>query len=460
MWKTCESDFNLSRHLIPFMQDVPFYAEISRHIQKRFTMKIPTMAVSFDPKADELVMWVNPTFMKGGTYKDDGGTEYTCEPLSNWEIRGGLTHEFDHLVFGHLNTRRRQPPDKWNVATDLAINSLITKNAGQPRDVEPGQVARPLPRIALIPGQRPWVSETDVEKMTPERKLALEKFSDLIEKMPPLKSSEWYFNRLMEAQKDGSDGGGGKDGMGDIELVLGPMDSHEAWDEVPEEMQEYIEGKIKAVIEKAVRHADSQSDGWGNIPADIREDIRRSVSNVVNWRNVLRQFVGMLVRGQRTTTIKRINKRYPYIHPGTKRGYVAKLLIAIDESGSVGDEMLEMFFAELEQLTKKVDVTLLHFDCSCSITDLYEWKKGTRPKLQRVKTGGTDFDAPTRLANDPKLRGRWDGMLIMTDGQAPAPGPSRIKRGWILGQGCSLNFASDEIQIFLSKERPMSGAWR
>lgn len=453
MWKTIESDWNLSRHLIPFLQDVPFYAEISRHLQKRFTMDIPTLAVSFDPRADELVLWVNPIFMSGGKYQDKKGEWFTCDSLTNWEIRGCLTHEFDHLVFGHLNVRRRDPADKWNVGADLAINSLIYKNAGQPRDIEPGQTARPLPKIALVPGQRPFVAPDEMEKMTPERKLAVEKFSDLIEKFPPLKSSEWYFHKLMEASD--KNGGGG-----DMELVFGPMDSHDGWDEVPEEMQEYIEGRIKAVIEKAVRHADSQSDGWGNIPADIREEIRRSVSQIVNWRAVLRQFVGMLVRGQRTTTIKRINKRYPYIHPGTKRGYVAKLLIAIDESGSVSDDMLEMFFAELESLTKKVDVTLLHFDCSCNMKDLYEWKKGRRPKLNRVKSGGTNFDAPTRLANDPKNRGRWDGMLIMTDGCAPAPGPSRIKRGWVLGQGCTLNFPSNEIQISLSKERPMSGAWR
>ena len=141
---------------------------------------------------------------------------------------------------------------------------------------------------------------------------------------------------------------------------------------------------------------------------------------------------------------------------------MAKLLIAIDESGSVSDDMLEMFFAELESLTKKVDVTLLHFDCSAEMKHLYEWKKGMRPKLERVKMGGTNFSAPTELANDVRNRGRWDGMLIMTDGCASKPCASRLKRGWVLGQGCHLTFEKecDEIQIFLSKERPMSGAWR
>lgn len=461
-WKAIDHEYNFSRHLIPFMQDVPFYAEISRHLQKRYTDSMPTAAVSFDSKSDELVLWVNPYFMGGGKYKTAKGIEVAEEGLSNWETRGVITHEFDHLVFGHLGERRRDPANTDNVAKDLAINSLILDRQGQPRDLLPGEIARALPRIALVPGERPWVDPTKLAEMTPERKKALEHFSDLIEKFPKKKSSEWYFHRLIEDQKKNPDKYP-KNGNGEIEIVLGSMDDHSGWDdeqEISPELQEYIEGRIKSVIEKAVRHADSQSDGWGSIPAELREEIRRSISTVVNWRAVLRQFVGSIVRGHRATTIKRINKRYPYIHPGVKRGYVAKLIIAIDESGSVCDEMLNMFFAELDSLTRNVDITILHFDCHCTVKDLYEWRKGTRPKMNRVRGGGTNFDAPTDFVNDPKNRGRWDGMLIMTDGCAPAPGPSRIKRGWVLGKGCKLNFASEETQIFLTNDARIRGAWR
>lgn len=459
-WKTVEHEYNFSRHLIPFMQDVPFYAEISRHLQKRYTTDIPTAAVSYDPKEDEMVLWVNPYFMGGGTYKDHKGEEVKEDGLTNWETRGVITHEFDHLVYGHLNMRRRDPADDWNIATDLAINSLIVKRQGQPRDIEPGQKARVLPALALVPGVRPYVDPARVEKLSPERKKALEHFSSLIEKFPIEKSSEWYFNKLQEDKKKNPDKYP-KPGPGEVEVVLGSMDDHSGWDEeIPEDMREYIEGKVKSIIEKAVRHADSHSDGWGSIPAELREEIRRSVSTIVNWRAVLRQFVGSIVRGNRTTTIKRINKRYPMIHPGVKRGYTAKLIIAVDESGSVDDGMLNMFFSELDSLTRKVDITLLHFDCYTSVKDMYEWKRGTRPKLNRVRGGGTNFDAPTNFVNDPKNRGKWDGMLIMTDGQAPAPGPSRIKRGWVLGQGCKLAFPSNETQIFLSKDSQVKGAWR
>lgn len=452
-WRTHETDFNIARHLIPFMQDVPFYAEISRHMIKRCSRDLPTAAVSFDPRVDQLVMWFNDVFYAGGSYVDRDGQTVDEDGLHHWEIRGVNTHEFDHIVYGHLDARRMEPSDVDGISKDLAINSLIVQRQGQPRDIEPGQTARVLPRCALVPGQRPWIDPTKRSKLSPERRKAVEHLSDLIESFPPGKASEWYFARIMEDKKKNP-------GMYPPEGILVSLDDHSGWDDVPDEMREYVAGKVKSIIEKAVRHADSHANGWGNIPAELRDEIRRSVSSIVNWRAVLRQFVGSLVRGRRTTSIKRINRRYPYIHPGVKRGYTAKLLIAIDESGSVDDSMLEMFFSELEQLTRKVDVTLLHFDCDCSEADVYEWKKGTRPKLDRVRGGGTNFDAPTRMVNDPKNRGRWDGMLIMTDGGAGAPEPSRIKRGWILGQGCSLNFPSSEAQIHLSKDKQPTGAWR
>lgn len=457
--KTIDHRYNLSRHLIPLMQDNPFYAELSRHIGKRYTHDLPTACVTFDPKEDQVMMYVNPTFMEGGKYTvkghDGKDMEIEEEGLSNSETRGTLLHEFNHIVFGHLGARMKTPADDWNVATDLSINSMIVATMPNGSKLsETGAIERPLPRLALIPGQRPWVDPQKLEKLSPERKKALEHFSDLIESFPIQKSSDWYFTKLQEDKLKNPD-------KYPPEPILITLDDHGGWSgDVPDEMKEYVSGKVKAIVEKAVRFADERPEGWGSIPAELREEIRRSVSNVIDWRAALRQFVGNLIRGERTTSIKRINRRYPYIHPGTKRGYTAKLLIAIDESGSVDDQMLEMFFAELDALTRKVDISLLHFDCYCDPQDLYEWKRGMRPELKRVRGGGTDFNAPTSFVNDPANRGRWDGMLIMTDGQAGCPGPSRIKRGWVLGQGCTLAFDMPEAQIFLSKERPMSGAWR
>lgn len=461
-WTSCDSSlFNIERHLIVFLQENAFYAELSRHIRKIATTdeRMPTAAVTYDVKNDELCMYYNPIFFGGGTYTTSKGDVVTCEKLSNLEVRGVIQHELDHIVFGHLYARQRTPHPRWNIATDLAINSLIIAQGLTPKEDDiPG--ARPLPKCGLIPGQRPWIDPNDMSKLTPERQKALTEFADIIEKFPKEKSSEWYFSRLTEiANKKKSDG---SDPNGEFDAICGGqgMDSHEGWGDISDEMREYIEGKIKAVIEKAVRAADSSANGWGNIPAHVREEIRRSISTVVNWRGVLRQFVGQLVRGDRATSIKRINRRYPYIHPGLKRGYTARLCIAIDQSGSVDDTQLNMFFAELASLTKRVTVDILPFDCIANEEDIFEWRKGTIPPLKRVRGGGTDFNAPTTLVNSPKNRGRWDGLLIMTDGECYAPGASRVRRGWVLSKGHKLEFPSNEIQVFLDDAKPMSGAWR
>jgi predicted metal-dependent peptidase len=416
MFNAIETDFNLDRHLITFLQDTPFFAELSRHIRKVPTDSMPTAAVAFDEKYDDITLYWNPEFFRG---------------MTDAEVRGVLVHEFYHLIFCHLTARRKTPAKMWNVATDLAINSIIS-----------GHSNMALPSGCLMPGKFPEAPEG--REWTKEEKDAMP-IAQLIANFPKDQASEWYFEKLKdkveEERKKGNGQGGG--GMGDLDS----FDDHSAWDDIPEEIREKVKGQVANVVEKAVKHADGQANGWGNVPAELREEIRKSVLRSIDWRAVLRQFIGSVERGNKTNSIKRINKRFPYIHPGSKRGYTAKLLIAVDQSGSVGDDMLAAFFGELAGLTKKVSITVLPFDCYADIRDAFEWRRGTNVPTKRVRGGGTDFNAPTQVANDPRNRGKWDGMLILTDGECSKPAPSRLKRGWVLGKGCKLHFSTDEIQV-------------
>jgi len=485
MFSYCETEYNLDRHLIAFLQDAPFFAELSRYIRKVPTMDLPTAGVAFDMQYDDITLYWNPDFFAS---------------LSDQEVRGVLVHEFYHLIFQHLTSRIKKPAKMWNVATDLAINSIIVNNDSK-------QYA--LPDGGLVPGKFP-VAPDSKEKLTKVQKAAMP-MASLIESFPHDQASEWYFDKLKEKAEEvqqqmqdscpihgkgthtpvgspqnnpnksddgnkgdkkekGSEGNekGQTDGHGhdgDKQCTCGEdwldsMDDHSGWEQIPEELREKVKGQISSIVEKAVKQADSQANGWGHIPANLREEIRKSVNRTVDWRNVLRQFIGSLERGNSTTSMKRINRRYPYIHPGKKRGYTAKLLVAIDQSGSVSNEMLSLFFGELAALTKRVSITILPFDYTVADKDMVEWKKGSNPDIKRVRAGGTDFEAPTRFANDPKNRGRWDGMLILTDGECSKPSASRIKRAWVLGTGCKLSFHTDDITISLDPNPQKSGAWR
>lgn len=433
MYEPCVTDYNISRQLTRFLQENVFFAAISRNLKKVPTMHIPTdarAAVVFDTKTDEFMLCYNPERFK---------------LLDDDETYGLIEHELSHIAFGHL-TRRREEQKFWlmgNIAQDLAINSMIVENAKKRNSTK-----RPLPPGGVIPGH--WALHIDGSEMTPEERAA-NPLMKIIAELPPLKSYEWYFNKIkQECEKEGVD----------IEnketTYFIDFDDHSQWSEVPEEMREYLASKIRAIVEKAVKTADAQPNGWGNIPSNIREEIRNSISTRVNWRFVLKQFCGTLCSGSRTTSIRKINKRYPLIHPGLKRGRTAKLLIATDQSGSVNDEMLADLFAEIGSLAKNVDIDVLPFDCQADEADIFKWKKGTRPTVMRSKQGGTSFEAPTRVFNDPKNRGRWDGMIIATDGECSAPGQCRSKRAWVLAKGKKLMFDTSELQIFLDTDKPIS----
>ena len=107
-----------------------------------------------------------------------------------------------------------------------------------------------------------------------------------------------------------------------------------------------------------------------------------------------------------------------------------------------GDQELELAFAELRNLARRTEFTTFHFDTEVDEKSEATWRGGKTPKKLRTRCGGTCFKAPTKHAN--KNSNRFDGYLILTDGEAGDPGPSRLKRGWIIVPGQKLYFEASK----------------
>jgi len=147
----------------------------------------------------------------------------------------------------------------------------------------------------------------------------------------------------------------------------------------------------------------------------------------------------------------RLNKKYPGIHSGHKRGYTSSIAVYIDQSGSVSNEELSLLFGELRNLAKNTEFVTYHFDTEVDETSETVWRSGKTPDVHRTRCGGTCFKAPTLHAN--KNKHRFDGYLILTDGYAPNPGHSRLKRGWVVTtDGAIADFMSNEVKVKM-KER-------
>ena len=225
------------------------------------------------------------------------------------------------------------------------------------------------------------------------------------------------------------------------------MDSHDGWGEMSDEEKELVKGKIAKAVENAVKECD-RSGRWGSVSSTMRSKLRELIANDVDWRAVLKKFCGLSRRGTRTTSWTRLNKKYAGLTAGVKRGYTSSIAVYIDQSGSVSDSDLEMAFANLRNLSKRTDFTTFHFDTSVDEKSESLWRSGKTPKVHRTRCGGTDFQCVTKHANEN--RHRFDGYIIITDGEASKPDSSRLKRGWLLVPNRNLLFDADNRDFVMN----------
>jgi predicted metal-dependent peptidase len=251
------------------------------------------------------------------------------------------------------------------------------------------------------------------------------------ENLPKMKSAEWYLKNITDDQIDQC----GESGEG--EPGTGQVGDHSGWDEEGDEGQDdpaadaakqMAKERLKQSMKEAAQEASKSPNGWGSIDGALKKDILKKLETKVDWKKVLRYFIKTSQRANKSSTVRRINKRYAYIHPGKKVKRQAKIAIAIDQSGSVGDDMLEKFFGELNKLSKLAAFTVVPFDTKVDDKLVYEWKQGKAHKAERVMCGGTCFDAPTEYVNK---RGDFDGVIILTDMEAPAPKACKAQRMWM-----------------------------
>jgi len=425
------AQFNLEPHRVKMMLDEPFFAGVLRAVNYERTEAIPTAGVL--AKDGDVHMWWNPKFLAG---------------LTNNQVKGLLKHEAMHLALEHTTSRRMTPHIIHNYATDLAINSDIPEDE--------------LPEGGLIPSKAfKELTEEDKAKMGAEAVARYERVSAKIASLPRGQSSEWYFTKLMEdaevaedIQKGNSPGGDGEPGEG-IPGLPGGMDEHSGWDELSDEERDLVKGKIAKAVEDAVKECD-RTGRWGSVGGNTRQTLRELISKEVDWRSVLRKFCGLSRRADRRSNVRRLNRKYTGIHPGVERGYTSSIAIYIDQSGSVGNAELELAFGELRNLTRRTEFTTFHFDTEVDEKSETTWKRGKSVKTGRTRCGGTDFECVTKHAN--KNAGRFDGYIIITDGEAAKPTVSRLKRGWLLVPGTKLLFDSDRRDFVMKMKKTAEAA--
>jgi len=423
--KAYDLDFKIYKLLL----DEPFFARLSRKLDKTPLNSIPTAGIMYNKTSRNFEIVYNPKFM-AGLAKDS---------WQAWVIK----HELYHASLGHCTTRTLSDivgdnHQLANIAMDLAIDSLPGM-LDTARELKwtgaDGQVCHPL-----VPGRQPYEQIRSLEQ-----------------------SADWYANQLMKIQPpDENEGGGcqeeggkgeGQPGKGEGQPGKGEgqggsvgkqHDTHEGFgsgDELTEDERmerEIAERRIADAVAEAAQECDvgdgeTQAAGWGTVSHRIRKKIKKfanSNKSKLDPKAVLNSFVRASVNAEKKTSVTKRNRRLPGKKFGRRTDRRAKIAISIDMSGSVGDALLNRVFTWLNSLAKFSEFTVIPFDHQVFEEKIYVWKKGENKKRERVLCGGTCFTAPTKYVN----KRNFDGHIIITDMMAPKPIRSNCQRMWITDQ--------------------------
>lgn len=439
--------FEIGKFFLTLFWEEPFFLRIFQACDRIKSRRVPTAGVCVY-KESPAFLW-NPDFVAS---------------LPPKHVIGLLKHEAYHLIYSHVTSRARDPHMLWNWAADLSINCVISENE--------------LPEGGLVPGKA-FKQPAHWDKMSPEEQARFTKISNLIAGLEPHHSADWYFERLMEdpevqkmcAEAKAMEELAKKFGKA-LADALGGGDDHSKWgkilnedgteSDIPDGMRRLIEAELKDALAKAVREADG-SNRWGSIPASMQGRIRSLLSNEVDWRAVLRQFVGMSRRSESRTSRKKSSRKNTVVEritgiehafPGRSRRHTAAINVYVDQSGSVDDESLTLLYGELRSLAKRTTIKFFPFDTEVDVEHSFVWKKGqTKPDLNRFRCGGTSFQACVDHANaDPEC----DGMVILTDGECYQPTPYRKRLAYLIVPGRKLLFEPrvGEIVIQMQGNKP------
>lgn len=344
-------------------------------------------------------------FMMGRTSVLDQGcpTAYTngvdvrygrkfVDKLSDTDLRGLILHENLHKAFRHLTVWEdlyKKDARKANMACDYVINLMIY-------DSDPDGKFVTLPEGGLLDEQYRGLDAGTVFRMLKENK-----------------GGKKGKGKSEKGNDDGSESGDD----GDDEETSGGFDEH-GWDEAGELSKEEKD-KIAHDIDQALRQGALLA---GKLGANVPREIADILESKVNWRDALRDFITSYCDSKDISTWRRPNRRWVdrdvYL-PSTIGESVGQLVVAIDTSGSIGNEIIGAFLGEVRQICQTVTpeaIELLYWDTRVCQHETYE-RDSFDSLLTTTKPrggGGTSPNCIPKYLNDKGIKP--EAIIVLTDG--------------------------------------------
>ena len=360
-----------------------FLFQLSREI--RFDISSPT-AINF--QGAKYVLHFNPILFLTLTLHQMGTT---------------IKHEILHVCSLHLirarELRTRYKPVALNMAMDIVVNTYLDF----------------LPPYA-----------TTLEWVNLNHSLQL----------LPFEPFEYYAEKIQNALdllEETSDGAETDNPDESIEKEYDPATTHEIW----QESNDIDDQTLREFTEKVIAAAQK-----GSVPyylAGLIAAMRNSRAELP-WNLYLQRMLGSAVSNPKKTITRR-NRRQPdrLDIRGELRSHKAKIIVALDISGSISDEEFLQAIREVFNIVKNYRHEIEIVECDNEIRRVYKVKSDKDVRARLPIRGGTRYSPVIDYANVQKI----DLLVYFTDGKGEdrlQSVPKGYKTLWVIsGRGDKLS---------------------
>ena len=316
------------------------------------------------------------------TAATDGRHFYYCtdfiNKLDDDELVFLFGHEVGHCVYNHMGRRGDRDPQIWNMANDYLVNDMLIEN----------NVGRKITAVQIL-------HDTKYRGMTSE-----EIYDELIKNAVKIQVTlDMHMDGSGDEEKDGK-GSDGKSKSSGVKI------DEETMKKIRDEMKE-------AILQSA------QAAGAGNTPSGIKRLIQQFTAPKMRWQDIIRiQLESSLKNNYSFTRPSRKGWHTGAILPGMLPAEHLVVVIAIDMSGSISDEMARDFLSEVKGMMDMYTTYGIHV--FCFDTEVYNpvtFSDDGGEDIHEYETmggGGTDFDCAFEYMKENDIQPKQ--FIMFTDG--------------------------------------------
>ena len=376
-----------------------FFGSMLLHGETTCTDAVPTAAT------DGINTYFNPEFV---------------QTLGDKELMFVVIHECMHKVYKHLfiwKKLREEDPLLTNMANDYVINPMI-------RDLDPEERFLRIPRYEDGPkkGEVMCLIDDKFEGMDSKQVFGVLK-KENEEKEPKRGKGPGPSGppkKKGKNEEEGKPGGPSGGGSYSPKIMKRAEDQHDDHNYDEDENTEAANNELDRAIRQAVEVAGAGADG-------VAREVMKLLAVETPWQDILAEFIKQQVKGGGQTTWRKYNRRLigsDIYMPSMLDERAGSMVVAIDTSGSISQDIVTKFLSELKAIVTDVvpeKLHLMYWGSTVCAEETYDdmsyatLEDSTKP----VGGGGTKPACVQAWVGDGVKTGAYqnlDAIIVFTDG--------------------------------------------